>query len=271
MLSFQAATALSVPLLLAVGPVPMTWLRLSGAALFLWLVARPALSDRPARSLAAPVLLGAVTCGMAVFYAEAIARIPLGMATAIEFAGPLAVAVAMSRRWLHVGWALLAGAGVALITLTGNGWSGDPMGVAFAAAAALCWAGYVLLTKHIGQSFRGLEGLTISLTAAALISMPFGIGQLRAETSVWQIAASIGLGVVVPVLPYSLEMLALRRMSARAFGILMSADPALSSLMGWLILHQSLGGQKLVGIAFVVLASIGANAGVNSDRRVSCR
>jgi inner membrane transporter RhtA len=261
MLSFQVGTALSVPLLLAVGPSSTTWLRLVGAAAILWAVTKPSLVAYSGRMLAAAGLLGAATCGMAIFYAEAIARIPLGMATAIEFAGPLAVAVVASRGLLDIAWAGLAGMGVALLTLSAAGWSADTFGIACAFAAAACWAAYIVLTKQVGQAFKGLQGLTVSLTVAALVATPFGIGQLRSNAHAWEIAASLALGILIPVLPYGLEMLALRRMSTRAFGILMSADPAISSLVGLLILHQTLGAQKAAGIACVVFASLGTMLG----------
>ncbi len=261
MLSFQLGTALSVPLLLAVGPASTTWLRLVGAAAILWAFTRPPLTHHASRNLGLVALLGIATCGMAVLYAEAIARIPLGMATAIEFIGPLTVAVTASRSWLDVAWVLLAGMGVALLTLTGTGWSADTVGIAYASGAAACWATYVLLTKRVGTALPGLQGLTLSLTVAALAATPFGIVQLRDGAQAWQIVASLALGAVVPLLPYGLEMFALRRMTTRAFGILMSADPAISSLMGWLILQQALGMQKIVGIACVIVASIGATFG----------
>lgn len=261
MLSFQIGTALSVPLLLAVGPSSTTWLRLVGAAAILWMITKPNLAAYSSRTLAAAGLLGVATCGMAVLYAEAIARIPLGMATAIEFAGPLAVAIAASRGLLDIAWAAVAGLGVALLTLTTAGWSADTLGIACAFAAAVCWAAYIVLTKRVGQAFQGLQGLTVSLTVAATAATPFGLAQIRVGAHAWEIAASLALGVLIPVLPYGFEMLALRRMSTRAFGVLMSADPAISSLVGLLILHQTLGAQKIIGVACVVFASVGAMLG----------
>ena len=258
MLSFQLGTALSVPLLLAVGPTSTTWLRLAGAATVLWVFTKPSLARHTFNALGLTALLGVATCGMAVLYAEAIARIPLGMATAIEFIGPLTVAVSASRSRLDVAWVLLAAVGVALLTLTGIGWSADTVGIAYAFGAAACWATYVLLTKRVGTALPGLQGLTLSLTVAALAAAPFGIAHLHDGAQGWQIGASLALGAVVPLLPYGLEMVALRRMTTRAFGILMSADPAISSLMGLLVLQQAIGVQKIVGIACVVVASIGA-------------
>jgi inner membrane transporter RhtA len=257
MLSFQVVSAVSVPLLLSVGPTATTWLRLIGAAALLWLLAPPDLSGAGTRGVMAAGLLGGATCGMAVLYAEAITRIPLGMVTAIEFTGPLAVAVATSRRAADAGWAMLAGSGVMLLTLSGLGWSGDPVGFALAATAAACWAVYILLTKRVGEFFPGLSGLTVSLTVAALVAAPFGVLQRHDGTRPAEIAAAVALGVAIPLVPYGLELLALRRMSTRAFGILMSVDPAIAGLAGWLVLDQALGVRKMIGIACVIAASIG--------------
>ena len=259
MLTNQAGMALSVPLLLSVGPAATTWLRLVGAATVLWIAARPTLTYTN-RSLGSAALLGAASFGMAACYAEAIARIPLGMATAIEFAGPLAVAVLTSRSLFHLSLAAVAGVGVMLITLTASGWSSDPIGIGWAAAAALCWAAYILLTKQVGENFQGLQGLTLALTAAALVALPLGAGQIHATAHAWQIGACLALGGLVPTLPFGLEMAALRGMSLRSFGTMMSAYPAVAGLIGWVILNQSLNGQKLIGIVCVVLASVGTTA-----------
>jgi len=248
-----------------VGPSSTTWLRLVGASAVLWAFTRPNLAAHAGHTLAAAGLLGVAICGMAVFYAEAIARIPLGMATAIQFVGPLAVAVAASRGLLDIAWATLAGVGVALLTLTAAGWSANTFGIACAFASAACWAAYIVLTKRVGQAFQGLQGLTVSLTVAALAATPLGISQLRDGAHAWEMAASLALGIIIPVLPYGLDLLAMRRMSTRAFGVLVSADPAISSLVGLLILHQSLAGQKAVGIACVMAASLGATLGQRSS------
>ncbi len=184
----------------------------------------------------------------------------LGVATAIQFAGPLVVAVAASCGLLDVAWAALAGVGVALLTLTAAGWSADTFGIACAFGSAACWAAYIVLTKRVGQAFQGLQGLTV----AALAATPFGIGQLRGGTRAWEVVAALALGTIIPVLPYGLDLLAMRRMSTRAFGVLVSADPAISSLVGLLVLHQSLSGQKAAGIACVVAASLGATLGRRS-------
>ncbi len=259
MVVFQSAMALTVPLLLALGPSAATWLRLIGASAVLWIVARPRYEELSRRAILIAGLLGVATCGMAVFYAEAIARIPLGMTTAIQFLGPLGVAVAASSGLRSAMWAALAGLGVVLLALTRSGWSVDPVGIGFALGAAAAWAGYILLTKRVGQAFAGLGGLTVSLTVAAMVATPVGLITLKDGASGWAMAASAVLGVLVPVVPYGLEMLALRRMTPRAFGVLMSLDPAISTLAGFLLLHQAISAQRAVGILCVVAASVGAS------------
>ena len=249
-----------MPLIHVLGPSSTAWLRLLGAACALWAVARPALSARSRPALAEAIGLGIASAGMSTLFLGAIARIPLGLATAIEFIGPLAVAIAASRRLLDAVWAALAGAGVVLLTLKGWAWSGDPLGIGLAACAAACFGAYIVLTKRVGQAFEGLQGLTVSLTAAALAATPLGLGSMRAAAPLWAVAAAMALGLLSPVLPFCLELLALRRMSAQRFGILTSADPAVSALVGWIVLGQTLDGRMLLGIACVVAASLGAIA-----------
>lgn len=264
MMSVQLGAALSVPLFSAIGPSGTTWLRLMWATAFLALVARPRLAGRPARSLAGVVLLGFATAGMTLSYFEAVARIPLGMATTIELLGPLGVAVLGARRLSHLLWAALAGLGVLLLAGNSLGEPADRAGVAFAAAAAACWAGYILLTKRVGAAFPRLEGLAASLLVAACVAAPAGLAQAAHAVAPAHIAAAAGLAVLAPLLPYALEMASLRRMTTRSFGVLMSAEPAVSALVGLLVLQQRLGPAQLAGIACVMAASIGATRG---DRR----
>ena len=249
-----------MPLIRLLGPSSIAWLRLLGAACAMWAVARPALSARSRPALGDAIGLGVVSAGTSTLFLWAIARIPLGLATAIEFIGPLAVAIAASRRPLDAVWVALAGAGVVLLTLKGWTWSGDPLGIGLAACAAVCFAAYIVLTKRVGQAFEGLQGLTVSLTAAALAATPLGIGSMRSTAPLWAVAAAMVLGLLSPLLPFCLELLVLRRMNARRFGILTSADPAVSALIGWLVLGQTLDGRKLLGIACVVVAGLGAAA-----------
>lgn len=209
MLSAQLGTALSVPLFSAIGPSGTAWLRVVWAAAFLLLVARPRLSGLSARSLAWVLLLGLATAAMTLCYFEAVARIPLGMATTIELLGPLGVAVVAARRLEHVLWAALAGMGVLLLAGNSVAEPADRIGIAFAAVSAV----------------------------------------------------GAGLAVLVPLLTYTLEMLSLRRIAARTFGILMSAEPAIGTLVGLVVLRQWLEPVQLAGIGCVVAASLGAARG----------
>jgi len=261
MVTFQAGMAFSVPLLVAVGPSVGAWLRMVAAAFALYALVRPNLFLYSLKSLRLAALSGMATCGMAFFFAEAIIRIPLGMATAIEFLGPLAVALGSSRARRGVGWVVLAAVGVASLTLEPSAPPRNIAGIAFALGAAGSWAGYIILTKRVSDAFVGLEGLAVSLAVCAIVGTPVAFWQWKSETAVGIVAASLGLGLIIPGLPYSLEMLALRKMTPQTFGMLMSLDPAIAAVLGWMILGQALDMQKVSGIAFVIVASIGTIRG----------
>ena len=249
-------------MLATVGPNGVTWLRLSWAALLLLALARPKLLLK--RQFVRPPTLGLATAGMAVFYFEAAARLPLGLVTTIEFLGPLGVAIAGTRRGRDLLWAALAAVGVLLLvgegTMGGRGDSIDAVGLAFAVAAAVCWASYILCTRWVGGSYPGLGGLALALVVAAIAAAPFGIPEVTAAASWRQVVAAGGLAILAPLLPYALEMMALRRLSASAFSVLMSMDPAVSALVGFLVAGQRLAAGQLVGIGCVMTASLAANA-----------
>ena len=189
-------------------------------------------------------------------FMAAVARLPLGTASALEFLGPLGVAVARGRGAAKV-WPVLAAVGVVLLT---RPWSGlvDLVGVGFALAAAALWAAYILLTQRVGDEVSGLRGLAVSMPVAGLVATvvagPFVAGDLTVEL----VLAGLGLAVLLPVIPFALELLALRRLTTAAFGTLMSLEPAIALVIGLLVLHQVPGWAPLVGIAFVVAAGIGA-------------
>jgi inner membrane transporter RhtA len=184
----------------------------------------------------------------------AVARLPLGTASALEFLGPLAVAVLRGRRLL---WPVLAGAGVLLLT---SPWQGgaDLLGVAYALGAAVCWAAYILLTQNVGDEVSSIRGLAISMPvaglAATLVAAPSAIGLLTPGT----VLAGLGLAVLLPVVPFVLELLALRRLTTAAFGTLMSLEPAIAVTIGFVLLHQVPGWVAVAGIALVVTAGVGA-------------
>jgi inner membrane transporter RhtA len=260
MTTIQLGAALSEPLFDRIGPAGTVALRLTLAALILAPLARPRLRGRSRADLGAAVALGACSGLMTLAFFESISRIPLGVTVTIEFLGPLGVALAGSRHARDVAWVLLAGAGVALLTL-GNG-AGEPLdaaGVAFAALAAAGWAGYILLTKRVGARWAGLEGLSVSLAVAALLTLPIGIAGAGSELLAPSVlAAGVGLALLIPLLPYAFELIALRRLETALFGVLMSLEPAIAALLGFLILDQGLAVTGVVAIGLVSVASAGA-------------
>jgi inner membrane transporter RhtA len=253
----QIGLALSVHLFDQVGPLGAAWLRLAWAGLLLaaWVRPRPWRYPRPV--LLAAVALGVVTAGVTMLFMAAVARLPLGTASALEFLGPLAVAVARSRGGRLLLWPALAAVGVLLLTRPWQG-GADALGIACALGAGVCWGCYILLTQAVGDELSGLQGLAISLpvagVAATLVAGPAVIPVLTPQL----IAEGLGLALLLPVVPFSLEMYALRRLSAGAFGTLMSLEPAIAVIAGLLLLHQRPGAWSLVGVAFVVAAGIGA-------------
>ena len=214
MSTIQLGAALAEPLFERVGPAGVVALRLVLAALLLWSLARPRVRGPARGDMGMAVALGACSGLLTLCFFEAIARIPLGVAVTIEFLGPLGVALAGSRHLRDVGWVLLAGAGVALLTL-GHG-AGEPLdvtGVAFALLAGAFWAGYILLTKRVGARWAGLEGLSVSLAVAALVTLPAGIAVAGGELLIPDvILAGLGLALLMPLAPYAFELVALRRL-----------------------------------------------------------
>jgi inner membrane transporter RhtA len=260
MTTIQLGAALSDPMLDEIGAAATVALRLALAALILWPFARPRLRGRSRADLGAAVALGACSGLLTLAFFEAIARIPLGVAVTIEFLGPLGVALAGSRRARDVAWVIAAGAGVALLTL-GDG-AGEPLdaaGVAFALVAAVCWAGYILLTKRVGARWPGLEGLSVSLVVAALVTLPVGVAAAGTELLAPDILlAGVGLALLIPLLPYVFELVSLRRLPTALFGVIMSLEPAIAALLGFLVLDQALAATGIVAIALVSVASAGA-------------
>jgi len=256
MLCVQLGLAASVGLIDELGPTGVAWLRLFWAALLLLVLVRPRPSAFGRETLLAGVALGVVTSGMTLLFMVALTRLPLGTAAALEFLGPLGVAVLRSRGIARA-WALVAAGGVLCLT---QPWDGtvDVVGVAFALGAAACWASYILLTQRIGDAVSGIGGLAISMPVAAVVATvvvgPGIVGQLTPEL----VLAGLGLALLVPVVPFALEMLALRRLTAGAFGTLMALEPALALVIGFVALHQVPDLVAVLGIGLVVAAGVGA-------------
>jgi inner membrane transporter RhtA len=255
MLCVQLGAALAVPVMAAIGPATTTALRLFWSGILLAFFVRPRLSRMTAYQWLCGASLGVVIAAMTVCYFIAISRIPMGPATAIEFLGPLSVALIGARKLIHLVLAIVAAIGVFLLTRENSRWSVDVLGVAFAGAAALGWAGYILLMKRVGASFPGLQGLSIALLVAAVAAMPVSFVAGPNVLVVAPIVSTIGLAVLTPLLPYALELMALRKMSTRAFGIFMSMEPAISATLGFVILSQRLSLRQISGIGCVVIAS----------------
>jgi len=260
----HTGSALATELFDSIGPAGTTWLRIAfAAALLLAFTGRslgPALRAASRRDLLATALLGAVSAALMLLFSEATARVPLGTATALEFLGPLAVAVAASKRRAELGWLALAAAGVLLLT---SPWTGaiSGTGVLFGLASAACWALYVIGTAHVGSRFSAQHGLAISLTVAAVVSAPFGAPGVVAHFSWGVVAASAGIAVLMPLLPFLLEMTALQRIGKTTYGTLVGLEPAISLLAGLILISQTPTVLQVAGTGLVVAAGIGAARG----------
>ncbi len=254
MMCVQLGVAASTGLFDRIGPQGAAWLRLAWAGVLLLVLVRPRPSDFTRPALAACLALGVVTAALTLLFMAAVARLPLGTASALEFLGPLAVAISRGHSRI---WPALAAAGVLLLTEPWRGGT-DPAGIAFAVGAALCWGTYILLTQRAGDQVAGLRALAVSMPVAGLVATavagPSVFGRLDWEL----VAVGLGLAVLLPVVPFSLELLALRRLTTAAFGTLMSLEPAIALLIGLLALHQVPNLTAAAGIGFVVAAGVGA-------------
>jgi inner membrane transporter RhtA len=276
--SVQVGAGLAGKLFSQIPPTAVTALRLWTAALFLAVAGYRGLAAAVAglvrkmawRDGAVAVAFGVTLAVMNFSIYQAFARIPLGIAVTIEFLGPLAVAVTASRRALDLLWVTLAGVGVALLTRPGAAPSatahGGPgvviAGLAFALVAAAAWAAYILLSAATGRRFPGSPGLAIAMVVAALVIAPAGVasgGSALLRPGVLAVGAVIGL--LSSIIPYSLELEALRRIPPRVFGIWMSLEPAVAALVGLVMLGESLAAREWAAIGLVTVACAGAAQG----------
>jgi len=256
MFCVQAGIAASVGLAGRIGPDAVVWLRLAWAGAVLLIVARPWRVRFTRATLLTCVLLGIVTGGMTMLYMAAVIRLPMGTASALEFLGPLGVALARGRGRARL-WAVAAAAGVLLLTEPWHG-GADPVGVLLALGAAACWATYICLTQRAGDEVAGLSALAISMPVAAVLATivagPGAIGHLT-----WQLAGTgLALALLLPVIPFTLELLALRRLHAAAFGTLMCLEPAIALLIGLAALGQIPRPAAIAGVVLVIAAGVGA-------------
>ena len=251
--SLQFGAGFAVTLFDELGPAGAAFLRLAIAAAVLLALWRPSLRG----DLRLPAAFGITLGLMNLCIYEAMDRVPMGIAVTIEFWGPLAVAVAGSRRALDLLWVVLAAGGIVLLADPGGG-SLDAAGIAFALAAGGLWAIYILLSVRVGAVYPGGSGLAIAMVFGALVTLPVGLdADLLAPE---MLAAGAVVALASSVIPYSFELEALRRLPARVFGVLMSLEPAVAALAGLVVLGQALGGVEWLAIGLVVVASAGATA-----------
>jgi len=205
------------------------------------------------------VLFGVVLAAMNLSFYAAIERVPLGTAVTLEFVGPLGVAVFGSRRRQDLLWALLAAAGILLLSDGLGGGGVDSVGALLALLAGGFWAAYILLSARVGKSHPGLGGLAASMLVSALLVAPFGIAEGGGELlSAPVLAVGLAVGLLSSAIPYALELEALRRLPNAVFGVLMSIEPAVAALVGLIALSQGLAAVEVVAIGLVVAASVGA-------------
>jgi len=256
MLCVQLGIAASFGLFDQLGPAGAAWIRLAWAGVLMLLIGRPRPSQFTRSSFLACVALGVVTAGVTMLFMAAVARLPMGTASALEFLGPLGVAVwrGHGRGRLYAG---VAAVGVVLLTEPWHGGT-DPVGVAFALGAAACWAAYILLTQRVGDQIPGIAGVAVSIPVAGLVATLL-VGPSVVGSLTWGVVvAGLGLAVLLPVIPFTLELFALRRLTTAAFGTLMALEPAMALVIGLLVLNQVPTLLPVVGIVCVVVAGIGA-------------
>lgn len=256
--SVQGGAAVAKSLFATLGPPGVVFLRLLFGSIALWAIARPELRGRTRRDLQLVVALGIVLVSMNVTFWESLDRLPLGIAVTVEFLGPLAVAVLGSRRPLDLVWVGFAGGGVALLADSG-GHTVTTLGLVLAAIAGLFWALYILLGVRVGQAFTGATGLAPAMALGAVLVAPWGIisaGHHLRDPQL--VGAGVGVGLLSSALPWSLEIEAMRRLPPYVFGVVLSLEPAIAALAGFVFLNEHLRTRAWIAIALVVAASAGA-------------
>jgi inner membrane transporter RhtA len=234
-------------------------MRLVFASVVLLAIWRPRVRGRSRRDLLLAVVFGLVLAGMNLSFYEALHRIPLGIAVTIEFVGPLAVAVGGSRRPLDLVWVALAAGGIVALT-RGDAHGLNSLGVAFALLAGALWASYILVNARVGRAFERGTGLALAMCVGSVAALPAGVIQGGAHLlEARSLALGAAVGMLSSAIPYSLELEALRRIAASAFGVFMSLEPAMAAVAGFLVLGQNLSARSLGGIGLVVIASLGAS------------
>jgi inner membrane transporter RhtA len=256
--SVQFGAAIAATLFARIGPGGTVFLRLLFGTVVLLIAWRPQLRGHSREELALAGVFGVVLGAMNLSFYAALQRIPLGIAVSFEFVGPLTVALLGSRRRRDLLWVALAVLGILALT-RGRAQGLDVLGVLLALLAGALWGCYIVVNARLGRRFEGATGLTLAMCLATLLVAPIGLveggSQLLAGES---LLLGAGVGVLSSAIPYSFEVEALRRIAPHVFGVLMSIEPAMATLAGFLVLGQRLSARALVGIALVALASGGA-------------
>jgi inner membrane transporter RhtA len=256
-LSVQLGAALATTLFADLGPGGTVLLRVGFAAVVLLALWRPTTRGLSAVQWRYVVLFGLALAGMNWAFYGALDRIPLGIAVALEFVGPLGVAIAMSRRASDLVWVGMAAAGIVLLAPIPAG-SIDAVGAALALLAGAFWAAYILLSARVGRAFSGGSGLALAMVVGAIVLVPAGIAEGGAELGrPGLLAVGLGVALLSSAIPYSLELEALRRLPQGTFGVLMSLEPAMAATVGFVALGQGLAADELLAIGLVVGASAG--------------
>ncbi|WP_423185847.1 EamA family transporter [Alishewanella sp. d11] len=260
MVTIQSGASIAKQLFPVIGPEGTTALRVGFSALMLWLVFRPWRHLPKGRNWRAVIVYGLCLGGMNLLFYLAIARIPLGIGVALEFTGPLAVALFSSRRRLDLLWVALALGGILLLLPDMRSVDAlDPIGVLFALAAGACWAGYILFGQRAGNLASGGTTVALGMTVAACFLVPIGVFNAgSALLSFEVIPLAIAVAALSSALPYSLEMVALKNLSAQSFSVLMSLEPAIAALAGFILLSELLTFTQWLAILLVMAASLGS-------------
>nr|WP_223128971.1 EamA family transporter [Terrabacter sp. MAHUQ-38] len=255
--SVQFGGAFAATLVPRIGAPGSVLLRLVFAMVILYAVARPSWRRRSRRDWGTVVLFGLVLGAMNTSFYASLAHLPLGVAVTVEFLGPLGLAAALSRRTRDVLAVAAAALGVVLVSgVLHTSWDRlDLVGVGLAALAGVLWAAYIVLSQRTGRAFGGLDGLALALIVSSVAVTPLGLASVD-EWTPGDVALGLGIAILSSVLPYSLELVALRHLAQRVFGILLSLEPVLGALAGFVVLRQVLDRWQVAGMVLVVLASL---------------
>jgi inner membrane transporter RhtA len=255
----QSGAAVATTLFDQLGPAGTVLLRTLFAAIILMAIWRPSLHGHSRAALRATLLFGIALAGMNLCFYEALDRLPLGIAVTLEFVGPLGVAVFSTRRAIDLLWALLAAGGIVLLSGGFGGTGIDAAGAALALVAGLFWGAYILIGAALGRIYEGGSGLALAMAISGVLVAPIGIAGGGADLlDPSLLAFGLAVAILSSVIPYSLEFEALRRLPAGVFGVLMSLEPAVAALIGFLALGQELATREIFAIGLVVAASAGA-------------